>query len=62
MLEDHDLAAELSTSNQPQAMVDALIAEANRRGGLDNVTAIVVRVDSVEVSQDDRTTAATARY
>ncbi len=62
MLEDHDLATELSSSHEPQAMVDALITEANRRGGLDNVTVIVVRVDSVEASQDDRTTAAIARF
>jgi serine/threonine protein phosphatase PrpC len=25
-------------------MVDAMIAEANRRGGLDNITAIVIQV------------------
>jgi len=25
-----------------------MVAEANRRGGLDNITAIVVRIDSVE--------------
>jgi len=28
--------------------VDALIAEANGRGGLDNITAIVVRVEGLE--------------
>jgi len=32
----------------PQDEVDALIAEANRHGGLDNITAILVRIDSVE--------------
>jgi len=40
--------------------VDALIAEANRRGGLDNVTAIIIRIDNLEPARDDRTTAAVA--
>ena len=29
-------------------MVDALIAEANGRGGLDNITAILIQVHAVE--------------
>jgi hypothetical protein len=28
--------------------VDRMVAEANRRGGLDNITAIVIRIDSVD--------------
>jgi serine/threonine protein phosphatase PrpC len=28
--------------------VDRMVAEANRRGGLDNITAIVVRIDAVD--------------
>ena len=49
MLEDHQLSELLSADRLPQELVDELIAEANRHGGLDNITAILVRVDSVEV-------------
>ena len=31
-----------------QGVTDALIAEANNRGGLDNITAIVVQVDALD--------------
>lgn len=48
MLEDADLAALLSSNPAPAQQVDALIAEANRRGGLDNITAVIVRVDAVD--------------
>ena len=37
----------------PQEEVDSLIAEANRHGGLDNITAIIVRVDSVDAPAGD---------
>ena len=30
-----------------------MIDEANRRGGLDNITAIIVRIDSAEASTGD---------
>ena len=60
MLEDADLQAALQVNDQPQDLVDGLIAEANRRGGLDNVTAILIRIDSLEPTRDDRTTAAIA--
>jgi protein phosphatase len=57
MLEDYQLAEVLGTSDVPQRMVDALIAEANRHGGLDNITAIVVRVDAVDpLPSDDNPT------
>jgi serine/threonine protein phosphatase PrpC len=38
--------------------VDSLITEANRHGGLDNITAIIIRIDSVEtpVSEAAQTT------
>lgn len=48
MVEDHELHAMLDTNRKPQEIVDSLIDEANQRGGLDNVTAIVVRVDNVD--------------
>jgi serine/threonine protein phosphatase PrpC len=48
MLEDHQLAESLDAGQMPQQQVDRLIEEANRHGGLDNITAILVRIDSVE--------------
>jgi protein phosphatase len=54
MLEDPELAEILGHADEsPQEMVDQLIAEANRHGGLDNITAILVRIDSVEVPDDE---------
>ena len=48
MVEDPELAQVLVSGRTPQEQVDALIAEANRHGGLDNITAVIVRIDSVE--------------
>jgi len=49
MLEDPELHEILkSDAGLPQEQVDQLINEANRHGGLDNITAILVRIDSVE--------------
>jgi protein phosphatase len=49
MLEDPELHEILKTEAvKPQEQVDQLINEANRHGGLDNITAILVRIDSVE--------------
>jgi protein phosphatase len=48
MLEDYQLEEILSTPRMPQEQVDDLIAGANRHGGLDNITAILVRVDSTD--------------
>jgi PPM family protein phosphatase len=53
MLEDPELAEMLgggAKDRMPQDRVDALITEANRHGGLDNITAIIVRIDSVDAS------------
>jgi len=57
MVEDPDLAEVLTSGRAPQEQVDALIAEANRHGGLDNITAVIVRIDAVEAGppQDSRT-------
>jgi protein phosphatase len=53
MLEDNELAMIMTQGRSPGELVDRLIAEANRRGGLDNITVIVIRVDSVEVTDDE---------
>ena len=47
MVEDALMRRLIEARNSPGRMVDALINEANRRGGLDNITAIVVHVQSV---------------
>jgi protein phosphatase len=47
MVDDRRLQQLLQARASAQRVVDALIAEANGRGGLDNITAIVVRVVSV---------------
>ena len=56
MLEDYQLSELLAPDRMPQDEVDALIAEANRHGGLDNITAIIVRIDSVEAPREDNVT------
>ena len=48
MLEDEQLDADPRSEGGPQHWVDRMITEANRRGGLDNITAIVVRIESVD--------------
>jgi protein phosphatase len=56
MLEDDEVLSIMVAQPSPGALVDALVAEANRRGGLDNVTVIVVRIDTVEVSDGGQPT------
>jgi protein phosphatase len=48
MVDDRRLQQLLAARAPAQRVVDALIAEANGRGGLDNITAIVVRVLSTD--------------
>jgi len=48
MVDDRRLQQLLMARATPQRIVDALIAEANGRGGLDNITAIVVSVLSTD--------------
>jgi protein phosphatase len=48
MLEDEQLTRILETEATPEIWVSRMIAEANRRGGLDNITAIVVKVDELD--------------
>jgi protein phosphatase len=60
MLEDPDLQAELERHSEPQQVVDAMIAEANRRGGLDNITVIILRIDAVQGRTSGETAALAA--
>ena len=48
MLEDDQIAAIMAAEENPETAVNKMIADANRRGGLDNITAIVVRVDATD--------------
>ncbi len=48
MVDDTRLQEILSSGLSPGRLVDMLIAEANGRGGLDNITAVVVKVMSVD--------------
>ena len=52
MVEDDGLAGILQAQGTPERWVDKLVAEANRRGGLDNITCIIVHVDEVESAQE----------
>ena len=52
MLEDRDLFEIMRSDKSPGQLVDTLISEANRRGGLDNVTVILIRIDAVEENAD----------
>ena len=56
MLEDPQLAEIMKNGLQPQEQVDTLIEEANRHGGLDNITAIMVRIDQVDTPAGGRAT------
>ncbi|HEV8598502.1 MAG TPA: Stp1/IreP family PP2C-type Ser/Thr phosphatase [Gemmatimonadales bacterium] len=48
MLEDQQIAGIMSEEENPEVAVTKMITDANRRGGLDNITAIVIRVDSTD--------------
>ena len=59
MIDDQDLHRILSAGADPGGLADTLIEEANRRGGLDNITVILIRVEAVEqASRDDHNTVA----
>jgi protein phosphatase len=51
MVDDRRLQQILLARSGPGRIVDALIAEANGRGGLDNITAIVVQVVSFDSAE-----------
>jgi PPM family protein phosphatase len=48
MLEDQQIAGIMNEEENPEVAVSKMITDANRRGGLDNITAIVIRVDSTD--------------
>ena len=48
MLEDDQLVRILRSEGGPEAWVDQMVTEANYRGGLDNITAIVVKIEAVD--------------
>ena len=56
MLEDAQLTRILASEGGPQHWVDRMISEANRRGGLDNITAIVIRIESVDSNTGEHPT------
>lgn len=53
MVDDRRLQQLLLARSGPGRIVDALIAEANQRGGLDNITAIVIQVDGIDPIEDE---------
>jgi protein phosphatase len=53
MLEDAHLTRILTSDGGPQHWVDRMITEANRRGGLDNITAIIVRIEAADPPTDE---------
>jgi serine/threonine protein phosphatase PrpC len=44
MVPDEEVDKIIARFSEPQAICDALVAEANRNGGVDNVTAVAVEV------------------
>lgn len=52
MVDDRRLQQLLMARGAPVRLVDALIAEANGRGGLDNITAVVVHVSDVGIMEE----------
>jgi protein phosphatase len=61
MVEDDGLESILKAQGTPERWVDKMVAEANRRGGLDNITCIVVHVDSVDAIAAELTTTGETR-
>jgi len=55
MVDDRVLARLIGSRVTPERKVDALIREANGRGGLDNITAIVVEVAAGDDGIDPNT-------
>ena len=62
MVDDRRLGMLLSQRVPPDRLVEVLITEANSRGGLDNITAIIVQVLSLDDERLDATTAETPAF
>jgi protein phosphatase len=62
MVDDRRLQQLLLARVPPDRLVDALISEANGRGGLDNITAIVVQIVSADDPIADAETAETPAF
>ena len=60
MLEDDQLAVILMDEGGPQMWVDRMISEANHRGGLDNITAVIVQIESVDAPSGEHPAAASS--
>ena len=56
MVDDRRLQQLLLSRASAGRVVDALIAEANYRGGLDNITAVVVQVTAIDSPQSEQRT------
>jgi protein phosphatase len=52
MLDDEQIAATVMEKSDPELIVNELINRANEAGGLDNVTAVLARVDAVPSLSD----------
>lgn len=48
MVDDDELLRILSSDGEPSNWVGRMISAANLQGGLDNITAVVIRIDSME--------------
>lgn len=55
MVDDRRLQQLLLARSSSQRIVEALISEANGRGGLDNITAIVIRISDESLDEDTPT-------
>ena len=62
MVDDRRLQQLLMARAEPKRIVDALISEANGRGGLDNITAILVRIEELDPDDDPGRTVETPAY
>jgi len=62
MVDDRRLQQLLLSRVTPERLVDALITEANGRGGLDNITAIIVQVTSMDDEQQNTKTEETPAF
>jgi len=56
MVDDRRLQQILMTRTSPARIVDMLVQEANGRGGLDNITAIVIQVPAIDPGRSEEIT------